>query len=486
MEGIDITNSGCSVNAVLQALSGRTIDRVKTMTMFCPGPFSRRSFLEAGSLALGGLALSDLLRMRVCAKEAGHSAADTSVIMIWLQGGPSHLETYDLKPEAPDDYRGECRPISTVVPGMDICEYLPLHAKVADKFVLIRSIAHDYGQHAGGAGRFLSGYNPLRPLDPLAQYPCLGPVVSKLLEGRRDPTMPRYVASAERVYGGGSANLGPAYLPLVVGSDPNAPDFKVDSLSLAAKVKDRLDDRVSLLTAIDHLRRKVDSSGLMNSMDKFKREAVSLLTSEKAREAFDLSKEDPKLREKYGRHKWGQRALLARRLVEAGTSFVTMQMQNPSIPGAIGNWDIHAVNGHLFEDTRARLPAYDRAIATLVEDIYDRGLDKKVMLIVSGEFGRTPRINSQKGTDSKVVQPGRDHYPGAMSVLVAGGGMQTGQVVGSTTARGEHPKDRRLDPNDLLATVYRHLGIDSQERTPDASGRPAPLIPHGEPIVELL
>ena len=251
------------------------------MTMFCPGPFSRRSFLEAGSLALGGLALSDLLRMRVCAKEAGHSAADTSVIMIWLQGGPSHLETYDLKPEAPDDYRGECRPISTVVPGMDICEYLPLHAKVADKFVLIRSIAHDYGQHAGGAGRFLSGYNPLRPFDPLAQYPCLGPVVSKLLEGRRDPTMPRYVASAERVYGGGSANLGPAYLPLVVGSDPNAPDFKVDSLSLAAKVKDRLDDRVSLLTAIDHLRRKVDSSGLMNSMDKFKREAVSLLTSEK-------------------------------------------------------------------------------------------------------------------------------------------------------------------------------------------------------------
>jgi uncharacterized protein (DUF1501 family) len=275
-------------------------------------------------------------------------------------------------------------------------------------------------------------------------------------------------------------------LPFVVDGDPNEPDFKVEGLSLAAKVKDRLDDRVSLLTAIDDLRRKVDSSGLMTSMDKFKREAVSLLTSEKAREAFDLSKEDPKLRDKYGRHKWGQRALLARRLVEAGTSFVTMQMQDPHIPGAIGNWDIHAVNGHLFEDARARLPVYDRAIAALIEDIYDRGLDKKVMLIVSGEFGRTPRINSRKGTASKVVQPGRDHYPGAMSVLVAGGGMQTGQVVGSTTARGERPKDRRLDPNDLLATVYRHLGIDSQERIPDATGRPAPLIPHGEPIVELL
>ena len=413
-------------------------------------------------------------------------AADTSVILIWLQGGPSHMEMYDLKPQAPIEYRGECRPISTVAPGMDLCEYLPLHAKVADKFVLIRSIAHGFANHAAGAGRFLSGYNPRRLLDPLAQYPCLGPVVSKMLEGRRDPAMPRYVASAQNVYGGGSASLGPTYLPFVVGGDPNAPNFKVNNLSLAPKVKDRIDDRRLLLTAFDHLRSEIDSSGLMKSIDKFNREAVILLTSEKAREAFDLSKEDPKLRDKYGRHKWGQRALLARRLVEAGSSFVTMQMQNPGIPGAIGNWDIHAVNGHLFDDTRARLPVYDRAIATLVEDIYDRGLDKKVMLIVCGEFGRTPRINPQKGARSKVVQPGRDHYPAAMSVLVSGAGMQTGQVVGSTTAKGERPKDRRLDPNDLLATVYRHLGIDYQEMVPDTSGRPVPLIPHGEPISDLL
>jgi hypothetical protein len=459
---------------------------MKTTTAFCPGPISRRSFLEAGSLAVGGLGLSDLLRLRAGAKEAGRTAADTSVILIWLQGGPSHMETYDLKPEAPIEYRGECRPISTVAPGMDICEYLPLHAKVADKFVLIRSIAHGFANHAAGAGRFLSGYNPRRLLDPLAQNPCLGPVVSKMLEGRRDPAMPRYVASAQNVYGGGSASLGPTYLPFVVSGDPNAPNFKVNNLSLAPKVKDRLDDRRSLLTALDHLRREIDSSGLMEAMDKFNREAVILLTSEKAREAFDLSKEDPKLRDKYGRHKWGQRALLARRLVEAGSSFVTMQMQNPGIPGAIGNWDIHAVNGHLFDDTRARLPVYDRAIATLVEDIYDRGLDKKVMLVVCGEFGRTPRINPQKGTSSKVVQPGRDHYPAAMSVLVSGAGMQTGQVVGSTTDRGERPKDHRLDPNDLLATVYRHLDIDYQEMVPDTSGRPVPLIPHGEPIRELL
>lgn len=452
----------------------------------CRGPLSRRSFLEAGSLAMGGLTLPDLLRSRSQAAAASKQVADTSVILIWLQGGPSHLETYDLKPEAPIDYRGECQPIETVVPGMDICEHLPLHAKVADRFNLIRSISHGFANHAAGAGRFLSGYNPFKLLDPHAQYPCLGPVVSKMLEGRRDPSLPRYVGNQPNVYGGGSASLGPAYLPFVVGADPNAENFKVNNLSLAANLKDRLGDRKTLLGAIDGLRNEVDRSGALENLDKYNQQAINLLTSDRANDAFDIAKEDPKLREKYGRHKWGQRALLARRLVEAGVSFVTMQMQNPSIPKAIGNWDIHAVNGHLFDDTEARLPPYDRAIAALVEDLYDRGLDKKVMLIVSGEFGRTPRINPQKGTASKVMQPGRDHYPGAMSVLVAGGGMKTGQVIGSTTAKGERPNDRKLDPNDLLATIYRHLGIDYREMVPDNSGRPVPLIPHGEPIHELL
>lgn len=435
---------------------------------------------------MGGLALGDLLRLRAAAADSGQPKTDTSVILIWLQGGPSHLETYDLKPGAPIDYRGECRPIETNVPGISVCEHLPEHAKVADKFNLIRSISHGFANHAGGAGRFLSGYNPLRPLDPLAQFPCLGPVVSKMLEGRRDPAMPRYVASATNVYGGGSASLGAAYLPFVVSADPNDPKFAVSNLSLSGGVKDRLDDRRTLLDAFDEVRRDVDRSGVMSAIDKYNQEAVNLLTSDRAKEAFDLSKEDPKLRDKYGRHKWGQRALLARRLVEAGSSFVTMQMQNPGIAGGIGNWDIHAVNGHLFDDTRARLPVYDRAIASLIEDIYDRGLDDKVMVIVSGEFGRTPRINSQKGTRSGVMQPGRDHYPAAMSVLVAGGGMQTGQIIGSTTSKGERPLDRQLDPNDLLATVYRHLGINHQEMVPDNSGRPIPLIPHGTPIAELL
>ena len=459
---------------------------MKSNSGICQGPVSRRSFLEAGSLALGGLGLGDLLRSRSAAKEAGRVAADTSVILIWLQGGPSHMETYDLKPEAPIDYGGELRPIATAAPGMDVCELLPLHAQVADKFTLIRSISHGFANHAAGAGRFLSGYKPLFLLDPKAQYPCLGPVVAKMLEGRRDPALPIYVGNQPNVYGGGSAALGPAYLPFVVGGDPNAPNFKVNNLSLSPKLKDRLGDRRFLLGSLDRLKREVDQSRVMESMDKYNQQAVNLLTSDRAQKAFDLSLESPKLRDKYGRHKWGQRALLARRLVEAGTTFVTMQMQNPSVPGGIGNWDIHAVNGHLYEDARARLPVFDQAIAALIDDIYQRGLDKKVMVIVSGEFGRTPRINPQKGTSSKVIQPGRDHYPGAMSVLVSGGGMETGQVIGSTTSKGERPKDRKLDPNDLLATVYRFLGIDYRKMVPDRAGRPVPLIPHGEPIRELL
>ncbi len=454
---------------------------------FCPGPMHRRTFLEAGSLALGGLTMSDVLEARAETRERGGIPSDTSVILIWLQGGPSHMETYDLKPQAPKEYRGEFSPIRTKVPGMDIAEYLPMHAAIADRLTIIRSIAHGFANHAGGAGRFLSGYNPLKPLDPLAQYPCLGPVVSKMLEGRRAPDIPRYIASQPNVYGGGAASLGPAYLPFVVSGDPNNPKFSVSNISLLPKVKDRLDDRKALLSAFDSLRNDVDQSRLMDTMDKYNKEAVNLLTSDRTREAFDIGKEPPHVREKYGRHKWGQRALLARRLVEAGTSFVTMQMQNVSLPGSrAGNWDDHAVNWNIFTELRYKLPVFDRAISALIDDIYQRGLDRKVMVIVSGEFGRTPRVNPQKGSRDGVLQPGRDHYPAAMSVLVSGGGMETGQVIGSTTAKGERPKDRKLDPNDLLATVYRHLGIDYRKMVPDHAGRPVPLIPHGEPIRELL
>jgi hypothetical protein len=451
-------------------------------TAVCCGPASRRSFLQAGSLCLGGLGLGDLLRSRAAAKEDRQS--DTSVILIWLQGGPSHMETYDLKPEAPIDYRGELNPIQTNVPGMDVCELLPLHARVADKFTIIRSISHGFANHAGGAGRFLSGRDPLRPLDPKSQFPTIGTIVNRVQESR-NVGVPNYVANANRVYGGGSSYLGESALPFVVGRDPNADNFSVPNLGLSSSMKDRLDDRMQLLKSFDNMRRSVDQSGSLDSIDKFNQRAISLLTSDKARQAFDISREDEKTRDNYGRHKWGQRALLARRLVEAGTTFVTMQMQNPSVPDGIGNWDIHAVNGHLFKDARARLPIFDRAVAALIEDIYQRGLDRKVMVVVTGEFGRTPRINPRKGTRSGVTQPGRDHWPGAMSVLVSGGGMPMGQTIGSTTSNGAYAQDNKLDPNDLLATMYRFLGIDFNTAFIDHAGRPMPILPFGQPITEL-
>jgi len=242
----------------------------------------------------------------------------------------------------------------------------------------------------------------------------------------------------------------------------------------------------------DSFRREFERTDAMNSLDKFNQQAITMLLSEKARTAFDLSREPEALRERYGKHAWGHRALLSRRLVEAGCSFVTMVMENPYISGVpwlkegTYNWDSHAVNCHMFNDLRVRLPIYDQAITALVEDLYNRGLDKKVLLIVTGEFGRTPRVNSTIGSQTGVSQPGRDHWPQAMSMLVAGGGMRTGQVIGATNPKGEHPVDRALTPNDLWATMFRHLGIDYHHPFADHNGRPMPILAGGEPIPELL
>lgn len=461
-------------------------------SVFCPGPMSRRSFLEAGYLALGGLGLSDLLRRRALAdsiRGATNSNDDTAVIFIWLLGGPSHMETYDMKPNAPSDYRGQLNPIATNAPGIEICELLPLHARVADKFSIIRSISHEDSQHARGSVRFLSG-RKTQSVNPISEFPTVGPVVAKMRE-HRNVGVPNYVASSARAYGGGSAYLGESSMPFVVGGNPGAPGYSVPNLSLSNGLKNRLDDRVELLKAFDKMRKDIDLNGSMESMDDINQQALGLLTSEKARLAFDLTQESDATRDRYGRHKWGQRALLARRLVEAGSSFVTMYMNNPDVPGSQknrihANWDIHAINGDLYYDLGVRMPPFDRAVSALIEDIYARGLDKKVLLVVSGEFGRTPRITVQPGTKSKVMQPGRDHWPGAMSVLVSGGGAPMGQVIGSTTAKGEYAKDNKLDPNDLLATVYRFMGIDQNHEFLDRSGRPMPILPHGSPIKELI
>lgn len=461
----------------------------------CPGPITRREYLRLGVLGAGALTLSELLRHRGNA-DATSAMPDTSVIYLWLPGGPPHMEMYDMKPEAPVDYRGEFRPIHTVVPGLDVCELMPLHAQIAHRYNIVRSIAHDFADHGGGHKRFMTGRIPKSPVEFVNDAPAVGSVVAKSREHFR-ASVPNYIAGADPgrdgvdVFSMGAAYLGPTYTPFTVAGDPGDPVFRVPNLAPVAEVTGRLDDRVRLLRSFDQSRRAIDNSGAMDSMDQFQQQAMQLLTSDRARLAFDLSRESESVRERYGKHAWGHRALLARRLVEAGCSFVTMVLENPYQSGipwlkeGTYNWDSHAVNCHMYNDLRVRLPIYDRAVTALVEDLHARGLDRQVMLIVTGEFGRTPRVNPAIGTQTGVMQPGRDHWPQAMSLLICGGGMRTGQLIGSTNSKGEQPKDRPLTPNDLWATVYRHLGIDPDRSFPDHFGRPMPVLPFGEVIHEL-
>ena len=462
----------------------------------CRGPISRRSFLEAGALSLLGLGMSDLLRAETIAKSAGRKLREKSVIFIWLPGGMSHLESYDMKPDAPLEYRGTLRPIKTNIPGIDVCELMPRHAKIADKFTLIRSVCHEFADHGGGHKRFLTGRLPASPVGFVNDAPAATAIISKMLS-RPDQAMPACVAGVDGGRQGidtfslGSAWLGPSTTPFMVAGDPSAPDFKVQNIGLTPDMETRLDDRMHLLAGMDKLRRDADSVGLMGAMDEFSQRAFHMLTSPKVQTAFDLSREPESVRDRYGRSAYGQRGLMARRLVEAGCRFVTMVWENPFPSGKIPqncsyNWDSHAVNCHMFDDCRWRMPVYDQALTALIEDLYARGLDQDVLLVATGEFGRTPRISTQVGTQTKVMQPGRDHWPNAMSMIVSGGSMRTGQIIGATNARGEYPIDRQLSPNDLWATVYRHLGIDPNESFPDLSGRPMPILPFGSPIPELL
>jgi hypothetical protein len=462
----------------------------------CRGPVSRRSFLEVGALGLLGLGLGDCLRAETIAKNAGRKVSEKSVIFIWLPGGMSHLESYDMKPDAPLEYRGTLRPIPTNVPGTHVSELLPRHAKIADKYNLIRSVCHEFADHGGGHKRFLTGRLPASPVGFVNDAPAVTSIVSKLLS-RADEPMPACVMGADNgrsgidVFSFGAAYLGPSTTPFMVAGDPSAADFKVQNIGLTRDMETRLDDRTHLLSGMDRLRRDIDQSGLVGAMDDFSQRALQMLTSPKVQQAFDLSREPESVRERYGRHAYGQRGLMARRLVEAGCRFVTMVWENPQPGGKMPldctyNWDSHAVNCDMYADAKWRFPYYDQALTALIEDLHARGLEKDVLLIATGEFGRTPRINTQVGTQTKVTQPGRDHWPGAMSMLVSGGGMRTGQVIGATNPRGEYPVDRQLSPNDLWATVYKYLGIDYNESFPDLQGRPMPILPFGTPIEELL
>lgn len=467
------------------------------------GPFrpravaSRRGFIQAGALGAVGLGLSDLFRLRALGEELGRVPRDAAVIFVWLPGGPAHLDTYDMKPEAPSEFRGDFRPIRTRVPGIEICELFPRQARLAHRFNLVRSICHDFADHGGAHKRFMTGRIPATPTEFVNDAPAVTSVVTRMLEPRRRNGLPSCVVGVDEgrshidVFSLGAAYLGTANAPFIVAGDPSRDGFQVQNLDLTREAATRLEDRVHLLEGMDRLRRDVDSSGMVEAMDRFSQRALGMLTSPEVRDAFDLSREAREVRDRYGRSAYGQRGLLARRLVEAGCPFVTMVWENPfpssPIPGGCTyNWDSHAVNCHIFDDSRWRFPVYDQAVSALIEDLYDRGLDQRVLLVVTGEFGRTPRLERNLGTHTKVTQPGRDHWPQAMSLLVAGGGMRTGQVVGATNSRGEHPVERLLSPNDLWATVYRHLGIDFEDSIPDLSGRPMPILPFGQPIPELL
>jgi hypothetical protein len=458
---------------------------------------SRRNFLKLGGLTLGGLGAAGIVPWKLNATEQGDRTPETAVILIWLPGGPPHMEMYDMKPNAPAEFRGDFHPVRTNVVGMDVCEHLPMHTRIADKYTIIRSIAHNFADHGGGHKRFLTGRDPAQPSGFVNDHPMVGSMVYKV-RGQRAGGMPNYIVGADGgrtqidVFSFGSAYLGPSVHPFTVGGDPADPSFNVQNLR-SLQSEERLGERLNLLERLDTTPNARDHTGTMEAMGTYRRRALDMLTTDAARRAFDLSLEPRHVRERYGMHRYGQRALLARRLVEAGASFVTMVMENPSFPGqgfpldATYNWDSHAVNCHIFNDSLFRFPMYDRAVTALIEDLYDRGLDRRVLLIVTGEFGRTPRITYANGTQTGVPQPGRDHWPQAMSMIVSGGGMRMGQVIGATNARGEYPTRRRLSPNDLWATMFHHLGIDHEHTSfVDHTGRPMPILPHGTPIAELL
>lgn len=463
----------------------------------CTGPIARREVLKAGVLGLGGLTLPQLLQLRAAQGGQFNPESETSVIFVWLPGGPPHMEMYDMKPDAPSEYRGEFRPIATTVPGLEVCELMPRHAKLAHQYNVVRSIAHQFSDHGGGHKKFMTARDPQSPVGFVNDAPAVGSIVAKSLEHRK-AAVPNYTCIVEPgrqgvdTFSQGAAYLGPSYTPFMVPGDPSKPDFTVPNVAPIAEISGRLDDRARLLNQFDNFRRQADQSGLMGSIDKFHERALSLLTSDKAKQAFDLSLEEQHVRDRYGNHAWGQRLLMARRMVEAGCTFCTVILENPYQSGVewlkqgTYNWDSHAVNCHMFDDLKLRLPIYDQAVTALVEDLYYRGLDKQVLVVVTGEFGRTPRVSNVVGSQTGVMQPGRDHWPQAMSLITFGGGQRTGQVIGSTNSKGEHPKDRPLTPNDLWATVYRHLGIDPHGAFPDFSGRPMPILPYGAPIEELL
>lgn len=448
---------------------------------YCDG-WSRRSFVQVGVAGMASASLSQVLKAKEDSVAQGSARKETSVILIWLDGGPSHMDLYDMKPEAPAEYRGIWSPIKTNVEGLEITELFPRQAKCADKFSIVRSLHHNNGDHFAGGHLMLTGRPGASGADTPGKFPFFGSAATRL-SGARRPGMPPYVAVPYAASIGlrpgyfGANYLGVSYNPFETDGDPNAPNFQVNNIQLPGGMSiDRLENRTELAQKFDRLRRDVDARGTLDQMDRFDRQAYELVTGAAARRAFDISQEDPRLRDRYGRNTWGQSTLLARRLVEAGTTFVTVHY---------GGWDHH---WNLKAGMEHYLPMVDAAVATLFDDLSQRGLLDQVLVVLCGEFSRTPRMNDggNGGPPLSMGTPGRDHWGNAMFCLMGGGGVKGGRIVGSTNRLGEVPVDRPLTPADIHHTIFHVLGVDPNHNFLDHSGRPVPAVAPGAVISELL
>lgn len=428
----------------------------------------RRSMLKAGLAGMAGLSLPGLL----AAKDAGATSRSAkSVILIWMTGGPSHIDTWDVKPQAPREIRGPFGVIPTALPGVQFCEYLPKQAAMMDQMTVIRSVDCRFSNHEPNMVMQTANLDAEPRTNREAdKYPALASIIARQ-QPERGRQLPPYVVlnmkSRSHVAWGGY--LGHSYDPFL-GSDAGRLFELPGGLSV-----DRLESRRVLTSDLDRMRRDLDLSGSMDSTDRFTRQAIDLVTGPAARQAFDVSQEPEEVRARYGNHEWARQTLLARRLVEAGVNFVTIDLSNH---GASGTWDTHGDNippyGGIWNGLRPLLPVFDHLITTLIADLAARRLLDDVLVLAMGEFGRTPQIGTQGSTD------GRNHWPIVMSMTMAGGGMQHGRVIGSTERDGGQIKEHPVTPGDLAATIFHHMNVPQDITYLDNRGRPRFVIEKGK------
>jgi len=437
-------------------------------TINCEG-MTRRDFLQVGLGGTLGLGMCDLLRMQADAKANGKPGSDIRCILVWLDGGPSHYETFDPKPDAPEDIRGEFKTIPTSTPGVHFSEVVPNLAKVMDKSTVIRSICHKDPNHGGGNHYMMTGAPTPVPVACgafVTFHPSFGSMVS-YDRGIRGG-LPAYMSLPRVSRSGGPNFLGGQHAPFVIDGDPNNKNFRVRDVVLPKSIsEERAENRRALRKALDRLQRMQDplANDPTVTFDQFYEQGVDLVTSPQAQKAFDIHQEPEAVREKYGQNDLGQRLLMARRLTEVGVSFVTVYY---------GGWDNHT---NLFERFKGSfMGKLDQGLAALIDDLHERGSAENTMVICLGEFGRTPKVNKDAG---------RDHWPHAMSVIMSGAGIPGGQIVGATDAKGFYASDNVHSPEDFAASLYTKMGIDPHQTLYQATGRPVRLVNGGKPIKEL-